>query len=157
MDVQHVGPSPNRLYSIANTYQIAGATIVGSSDFSGYFTDGPARILFYQAVELYLKAYLLLSLAGSAQPIMHSPDLKALLDQAVAAGLTISETTEKFVRSAARDHEYERVRYDMDGAVSTTSLKFLIRAVIEVRAELRAKLIAAGIEPGEQHSPARPR
>jgi hypothetical protein len=149
MDVQPPGLNPNRLYSIANTYQVAGATIVGSPDFSGYITDGPARILFYQAVELYLKAYLLLSLAASDQPIMLSPDLKALLDHAVAAGLTISDTTEKFVRSAARDRDYEKVRYDMDGAVSTTSLKFLIRAVIEVRSELRAKLIAAGIEPGE--------
>lgn len=149
MDVQPVRPNPNRLYSIANTYQIAGTTIVGSPDFSGYITDGPARILFYQAVELYLKAYLVLSLAGSAQPIMLSPDLEVLLDHAVASGLTISETTEKFIRSAARDRAYEKVRYDTDGAVSTTSLKFLIRAVIEVRAELRAKLIAAGMEPGE--------
>ena len=139
--------TPNRLYSIVNTYQMAAATVVASPDFGGYATDAPARTLFYHAVELYLKAFLLLTEAGDTEVVL-SPDLEALLEHAITCGLSVSQTTEKFVRSAAHDRGADSVRDSTDGDASA-SLKLLVRAVIEVRAQLRAKLLAKGIEPAD--------
>lgn len=147
MGVHSGDVTPNRLYSIGNTYQLAAATVVASPDFGGYATDAPARTLFYHAVELYLKAFLLLAETGASKIVL-PPDLEKLLEHSITCGLSVSQTTEKFVRSAARDRGADSVRDHTNGDAST-SLKLLVRAVIEVRAQLRAKLLAQGIEPAD--------
>jgi len=148
MSIHHTDLTPHRLYLMAESYQTAGSRIVADPDFEDSVTDGPARLVFYQALELYLRCFLLLQGMQPAQLLALSTDLEALVDCATAAGMPISPTTAKFVRSVGRNKDYAKVRYDLEGQASMDALKLLVRAVIEVRLQVRTQLMAEGVDPG---------
>ncbi len=103
------------------------------------FSQGPVRLLYYHACELYLKAYLRLHHWDVDRLRRLNHDLSRMLDEAISAGLKVAPQTVAQIRKAAAKNDYVRARYivseDQKPEISPESLA---RLTADIRESVRS-------------------
>ncbi|MER9588553.1 hypothetical protein NKI94_07065 [Mesorhizobium australicum] len=72
----------------------------------------PRRLLYFQALENYLRSFQLLRGATPKEVRAHNHDFAERLDVCKAKGLKLPKEVEDYIRSPVRKKEYVRIRYD---------------------------------------------
>ncbi|MDX8540099.1 hypothetical protein RFM23_20990 [Mesorhizobium abyssinicae] len=75
-------------------------------------SDHPRRLLYFQALENFLRSFLLLHGKSPAHIRDHRHNFSAMLNESQGLGLMVSADVEKFVRSRTLANDYTRIRYD---------------------------------------------
>jgi hypothetical protein len=147
------GLTPYGIFLLADSYREAGQ-ILSNSTRSGR-SDNPIRLLYYQALEHYLRMFLR---AGGKEPSEireYQHDFEKMFKDCVANGLVIRQKTAKFLQETTNDSDYVRVRYERELTVPNgrfgrgqprKNLTRLISATDELREKARAVLIKSGIQ-----------
>jgi hypothetical protein len=147
------------IFLLAESYRQA-AEIVRNSEKRLRFSDGPIRLLYLQALEGYLRAFLR-HVGKSPEDIRsYQHDFAKMLAECRVGGLRVSHISPGFIQSLTEDAVYVRVRYDfdldgpLDPSVPTLtnkakmrSLQLLIYAVADLRATVRDAITGSGSDP----------
>lgn len=138
-------------YLLAECYEEAATVVV--EHHKRPFSDHPARLLYLHAAESYLRAFLRLRdhTPGEIRDLQHN--LGAMTDKAVERGMPLSEESAVYLRAAATENDYVRVRYDYDlralppnrSAARPRKLTHLVSVVAELKALVTTALKESGV------------
>ncbi|RUW94412.1 hypothetical protein [Mesorhizobium sp. M7A.F.Ca.US.010.02.1.1] len=141
------------IYLLAQSYHVAGDRLADFQDQYSRFSDHPRRLLYFQALENYLRSFLRLHGKEPEEIRRYDHNFSAMLDDSRIFGLHIKGRTEKFIRESGDRRDYVRVRYDYDLRVlddpalrRPPALAQLANAVINLELPVRMALAATGIE-----------
>lgn len=141
------------IYLLAQSYHAAGDKLREFQDQYSSFSDHPRRLLYFQALENYLRSFLRLHGKEPEEIRRYDHNFSAMLDDSRVFGLHIKGRTEKFIRESGDRRDYVRVRYDYDLRVlddtpsrQQPALSQLTSAVINLEVPVRMALVATGID-----------
>lgn len=141
------------IYLLAQSYQAGGDRLGKFEDEYSRFSDHPRRLLYFQAIENYLRSFLRLHGTEPEAIRRYDHDFSAMLDDSKSFGLRTKGRTEKFIRESGDRRDYVRVRYDYNLRVldepvlrSPPAMAQLTSAVTNLEVSVRLALVATGIE-----------
>ena len=137
--------TPNGHFHVAESY-FTTATKLLSSKIVGH-GDHPVRLLYYTALEIYLKAFLRLKGLSTAKLARRDFGHRycCLLEKAREFQLSVDDEDEVVLYWLSYSSERERVRYIETGAASWTDLEALDRTCRSLRGIIFRQLDAAGL------------
>ncbi|MER8437760.1 hypothetical protein NKH36_22055 [Mesorhizobium sp. M1312] len=108
-----VGVTPFGIYQMAQCYRAnADALEAAAIHILTRFSDHPRRLLYFQALEHFLRSFLRLNSLDPGQIRDYQHKFAAMLDCGKGYGLRISDEAEAFIRSTTLRNAYVRIRYD---------------------------------------------
>lgn len=150
--VHGAGLTPYGIYLLAESYRAAGDMLNSLHDRHSRFSDHPRRLLYFQALENYLRSFLRLHGTEPEELRRYNHDFAAMLNDSKAIGMHLSKDAELLVRSSALRGDYVRIRYDYNLSDPSgrrrkqPSMKSLEKAVFELENTVRSAIEATGIE-----------
>lgn len=75
-------------------------------------SDHPRGLLYFQALENFLRSFLLLRGTSPARIRAYQHNFAAMLDESQGLGLLVPKAVERFIRSRTLANDYTRIRYD---------------------------------------------
>jgi hypothetical protein len=106
--------TPFGMYMMAQCYRANADALEAAAVYVlTHFSDYPRRLLYYQALEHFLRSFLRLNSLDPGQIRAHQHDFAAMLDCGKGYGLRISEEAEAFIRSSTLRNDYVRIRYEL--------------------------------------------
>ncbi len=156
------GVTPVGIYMLGQSYRAhADALEFAPSHIRLHFSDHPRRLLYFQALEHFLRGFLRLNRVDPVQIRAYQHNFTAMLDCGKSHGLRISGVAEEFIWSSTFRNDYVRIRYlfnieedldaDTDWDVDPEDLKResmsdLRQAVFEVEDFFAKEINATGRE-----------
>ncbi|MER9313519.1 hypothetical protein NKI51_30395 [Mesorhizobium australicum] len=141
------------IYLLAQSYHAAGDRLGEFQDRYSRFSDHPRRLLYFQALENYLRSFLRLHGKEPEEIKRYDHNFSVMLDDSRAFGLQIKNRTEKFIRESGDRRDYVRIRYDYNLRVldesalsSPPAMAQLTSAVTNLEVPVRMALVATGID-----------
>ncbi len=146
------GLTPYGMFLLAQEFQRAGDFL--NERRLRRNSDNPIRLLYYQALEGYMRAFLRLRGKQPKEIRAYGHDFGKMLEDCQAAGLSVRPKTAAFVKETFLDSDYVRVRYDdrlvvpeerVGPGTPGKELTRLVSATVELQMKTRAALIESGI------------
>ena len=109
--VHGAGLTPYGMFLRAESYHQAAEILHGSKQFLN--SDNPKRLLFYHAIEGYLRAFLRMNGREAEEIRSYMHDFARMYEDCETAGLVLRRKTAAFLRETGGDNDYVRVRYEL--------------------------------------------
>lgn len=149
--VYGAGMTPFGVFLFAQTYRAyADALVLVLAEIRPRSSDHPRRFLYFQALENYLRSFLLLKRRTPAQIRTHQHRFADMLDECKDLGLKVPNKTAQLIRSRTVTNDYTRIRYDYqldDGPPgrAAQTLERLQMAVWEIEQAIGMAIQATGV------------
>lgn len=136
---------------MAESYHASADFLKSASDWHFRFSDHPLRLLYFQALENYLRSFLRLGGKEPEEIRRYSHSFVAMLDDSAALGLAVGKDAEDFIRSSTKRGDYIQIRYHFvlregEDRRKQPSIKILENAVSQLEKAVRLAIEATGIE-----------
>ena len=146
--------TPFGVYLLAQCYRANADALEKAVQMHTRFSDHPRRLLYFQALEHFLRCFLLIDDRKTLEDIRsNNHNFAVLLDESKVHGLRVSKDTEKFIRSRTLANDYVHVRYDislenLDGnkLVRPPTMNALEQTVWELEHAVGLAMLATGRE-----------
>jgi hypothetical protein len=137
--------TPNGHFHIAESYFTSARKLMSHKTVG--HSDHPVRLLYYTALEIYLKAFLRLKAisTGELAGRKFGPRYCCLLEKSQQFGLSVDDQDKAVLYRLSYSDERERVRYIETGAVQWIDLNTLDRTCLSLREIIFRELDAAGL------------
>lgn len=146
------GVTPFGVFLFAQTYRAnADALALVFPQIRPSISDHPRRFLYFQALEHYLRSFLLLQGKTPANIRAYQHHFLDMLDEGRHLGLEMPSEVEDFIRSRTVANEYTQIRYDYkldkDGPRRTARTMERLRLVVwEIEKAVGLAIRKTGIE-----------
>jgi hypothetical protein len=153
------GLTPYGIYLLAESYRAGGDVLNSAGNRHSRFSDHPTRLLYFQALENYLRSFLRLHGKKPEEIRRYMHNFAAMLDDSKSLGLRIRKKSEAFIRASGLRRDYVRIRYDYDlrdlenPVVQLPAMAQLVSAVSNLEKAVRLAIEATGIEITPQTVP----
>ncbi|MER8389433.1 hypothetical protein NKH14_28770 [Mesorhizobium sp. M1380] len=149
--VHGAGVTPYGIYLLAESYHASADFLNSARDWHFRFSDHPLRLLYFQALENYLRSFLRLGGKKPEEIRRYSHDFVAMLDDSTALGLSVRKDVEDFIRSSTKRGDYVQIRYHFvlregEDRRKQPSIEALENAVSQLEKAVRMAIEATGIE-----------
>ncbi|UVC13763.1 hypothetical protein [Mesorhizobium onobrychidis] len=99
------------MFIFAKTYRL-NADVLVVPQIGPSLSDHPRRFLYFQALENYLRCFLLLQGKTPDEVRDYQHRFGKMLDESKRLGLVVPKAVEKFIHSRTLSSDYTRIRYD---------------------------------------------
>ncbi|SJM29967.1 hypothetical protein [Mesorhizobium delmotii] len=103
--------TPYGVFIFAKTYRL-NADVLVVPQIGPSLSDHPRRFLYFQALENYLRCFLLLLGKTPDEVREYQHRFGKMLDESKRLGLVVPKAVEKFIHSRRLSNDYTRIRYD---------------------------------------------
>lgn len=111
--IHGVEMTPYGVFRFAQTYRVnADALALAVAEIGPQMSDHPRRFLYFQALENFLRSFLLLGGKTPEEVRDYNHNFAGMLDDSKALGLELPTEAEDCIRSRTLAKEYVRIRYD---------------------------------------------
>jgi len=135
---------PLGLFNFAASYEAA-ANLLANKEIKATHPHAPAAFLFYQAIELYLKAFLRLHEASMSRLRKIGHDFIQLGVRAQDKGLSLDSKTLEILQILTEGDAWARARYLEVGILAAPDMQELGRACDRLNRSVGQALASAGL------------
>ena len=105
--------TPLGVFLFGQTFRVNADALAPLKDqIEGRLSDHPRRLLYFQALEHFLRCYLLLGGKTPEEIRAYNHDFAGMLDSSKSLGLVVPKAVEKFIQSRTLARDYTYIRYD---------------------------------------------
>jgi len=135
---------PMALFNTAEAFWLSAAALEKANVRSG-FASKPIYVLYYHAIELYLKAYLRQFYGINHLANQFGHNTEKLANRGVELGLFLTKRDKALARVISQDNGVVRARYPRQGAISLPVFDELESSCRRIRLRVGKKLRRGGV------------